>query len=91
MKAITGAYSYQSAIDDAVKELAKKGVTLKDKVGRNVQLETAVRRNVLAGIQETANNINRDIEDYLGCDGYEVTAHIGLDQLMQKHKENNMQ
>ena len=29
MKAITGAYSYQSAIDDAVKELAKKGVTLK--------------------------------------------------------------
>lgn len=77
IKAATGAYSYQSAIDDAVKELAKKGVTLKDKLGRNVQLETAVRRNILAGIQETANNINRDIEDYLGCDGYEVTAHIG--------------
>lgn len=77
IKVATGAYSYQTAIDDAVKELAKKGVTLKDKLGRNVQLETAVRRNVLAGIQETANNINRDIEDYLGCDGYEVTAHIG--------------
>ena len=77
IKAVTGAYSYQSAIDDAVKELAKKGVTLKDKLGRNVQLETAVRRNILAGIQETANNINRNIEDYLGCDGYEVTAHIG--------------
>lgn len=77
IKVATGAYDYQSAIDDAVKELAKKGITLKDKLGRNVQLETAVRRNVLAGIQETANNINRDIEDYLGCDGYEVTAHIG--------------
>lgn len=77
IKVTTGAYDYQSAINDAVKELAKKGVTLKDKLGRNVQLETAVRRNILAGIQETANNINRDIEDYLGCDGYEVTAHIG--------------
>lgn len=77
IKVVTGAYDYQSAIDDAVRELAKKGITLKDKLGRNVQLETAVRRNVLAGVQETANNINKDIEDYLGCDGYEVTAHIG--------------
>jgi len=77
IKVTTGAYDYQSAINDAVKELAKKGVTLKDKLGRNIQLEAAVRRNVLSGIQETANNINRDVEDYLGCDGYEVTAHIG--------------
>lgn len=77
MKVTSGAFDYNSAINTAVKKLANKGITLKDKLGRNVQLEVAVRRNVMSGIQETANNINRDIEEYLGCDGYEVTAHVG--------------
>ena len=77
MKVASGAFDYQSAISTACQELADKGITLKDKLGRNVQLEVAVRRNVLSGIHETANNINRDIEEYLGCDGYEVTAHTG--------------
>lgn len=73
----TGAFSYDKAISMACQKLADNGVTLKDKKGRNVQLEVAVRRNIMSGIQETANHINRDIEDYLGCDGYEVTAHLG--------------
>lgn len=77
MQTVTGAYSYTNAIQNTVQKLADTGITLKDKAGRNVQLEVAVRRNVLAGIQSTANNINRDIEKELGCDGYEVTAHIG--------------
>lgn len=77
MKVISGAFDYQSAIDTACRELANKGVTLQDKLGRNVQLEVAVRRNVLTGIRETVNHMNRDIEEYLGCNGYEVTAHIG--------------
>lgn len=77
MKVVSGAFDYQSAISTACQELANKGITLKDRLGRNVQLEVAVRRNILAGIQETANNVNRDIEEYLGCDGYEVTAHSG--------------
>lgn len=77
MKVASGAFDYQSATSAACQELANKGITLKDKLGRNVQLEVAVRRNILAGIQETANNVNRDIEEYLGCNGYEVTAHSG--------------
>ena len=77
MQTATGAYSYTNAIQNTVQKLADMGITLKDRAGRNVQLEVAVRRNVLAGIQSTANNINRDIEKELGCDGYEVTAHIG--------------
>lgn len=76
-KVSSGAFDYQSAINATCQELANKGVTLKDKLKRNVQLEVAVRRNVLSGIHETANNINRDIEEYLGCNGYEVTAHSG--------------
>lgn len=77
MKVASGAFDYATAINTACQELANKGITLKDKLGRNVQLEVAVRRNVMSGIQRTANNINRDIEEYLGCDGYEVTAHLG--------------
>ena len=77
MKVVSGAFDYQSAISTACQELAEKGITLKDRLGRNVQLEVAVRRNVMSGIQETANNINKDIDEYLGCDGYEVTAHTG--------------
>lgn len=77
MKVATGAFDYATAINHASQELANKGITLQDKLGRNVQLEVAVRRNVMAGIQKTANEINRDIEDELGCNGYEVTAHIG--------------
>lgn len=77
MEVVSGAFDYATAINSTCQELADKGITLKDKLGRNVQLEVAVRRNVLSGIQNTANNINREIEDYLGCDGYEVTAHIG--------------
>lgn len=77
MKAVTGAFNYNTAINIAVQRLADQGITLKDKLGRNVQLEVAVRRNVLSGIHETANSINRDIEESLGCNGYEVTAHLG--------------
>lgn len=77
MKVVSGAFDYQSAISTACQELADKGITLKDSLGRNVQLEVAVRRNVMYGIQETANKINKDIDKYLKCDGYEVTAHMG--------------
>ena len=77
MKVASGAFDYATAIKTACQELANQGITLKDKLGRKVQLEVAVRRNVMAGIQQTTNEINRNIEEYLGCDGYEVTAHIG--------------
>lgn len=77
IEAVSGAFDYNTVINNAVQKLANEGITLKDKLGRKVQLEVAVRRNVLNGIHETANNMNRDIEENLGCDGYEVTAHLG--------------
>ena len=77
MQVASGAIDYATAIKNIVQNLADAGITLKDKAGRKVQLEVAVRRNVMTGIQQTANSVNRDIEEYLGCDGYEVTAHLG--------------
>ena len=74
---VTGGRDYTSVIEDTVKKLSKEGITLKDSAGRKVQLEVAVRRNLLTGIKQTADKINNDIEKELGCNGYEVTAHSG--------------
>ena len=74
---VTGGLDYDTAIYNAVQDLASKGVTLQDSLGRNIALETAVRRNIRTGIKQTADTINRDIEKDLGCDGYETTAHLG--------------
>lgn len=53
MKVISGAFDYNTAIRDAVRQVAEKGVTLKDSAGRNTQLDVAIRRNVLR--RNTAN------------------------------------
>lgn len=78
---VTGGRDYISVIEDTVRDLAKKGVTLgyKNKKGKtiNVQLETAVRRNILTGVKQTADEVTSEIEDELGCNGYEVTSHSG--------------
>lgn len=69
--------NYITTIENTVRDLAKQGITLKDSAGRNVQLETAVRRNILTGVKQTADEITDDIEKELGCNGYEVTSHAG--------------
>lgn len=74
---ITGGQDYNSVIEKTVRNLAEKGITLKDSAGRQVQLETAVRRNLLTGVKQTADEITDDIEKELGCNGYEVTSHAG--------------
>lgn len=74
---ITGGQDYNSVIEKTVRNLAEKGITLKDSAGRQVQLETAVRRNLLTGVKQTADKIADDIEKELGCNGYEVVAHNG--------------
>lgn len=69
--------NYIQAIEDTVRDLAGKGITLTDSAGRQVQLEVAVRRNILSGIKLTADDINKIIERKLGCNGYTVPAHSG--------------
>lgn len=77
MQVISGGIDYNKAIYNTYKELAETGIKLEDKAGRKVQLDVAVRRNVLGGIQNTTNEINKSIFKELGCNGYEVSAHSG--------------
>lgn len=77
LKVITGAFDYNRAIYQSYKQIASSGLKMTDKAGRKVNIDVAVRRSILTGIQQTANAINEQVGKILGCDGYEVTAHIG--------------
>lgn len=77
LEVLSGNKTYVDAIYDTYKELAQKGIKLTDSMGRNVQLETAVERNLRAGLQNTANRISDSLFNELECNGYEVSAHIG--------------
>lgn len=77
LEVLSGEKTYVDAIYETYKELAQKGVKLTDSAGRNVQLETAIERNLRMGLQNTANRISDSIFNELDCDGYEVSAHIG--------------
>lgn len=77
LEVLSGNMTYQDAIYQTYKELAQNGIKLTDSIGRNVQLETAVARNLRMGLQNTANRISDSLFNELGCNGYEVSAHIG--------------
>lgn len=77
LKVASGSMSYDKAIYQSYKEIASNGLKTLDNGGRKTNIDVAVRRSVLTGIQQTANDINEEVGEILGCDGYEVTAHIG--------------
>ena len=77
LEVLSGSKTYDKAIYDTYKELAKKGIKLTDSMGRNVQLETAIERNLRMGLQNTADRISDNLFNELNCNGYEVSAHSG--------------
>lgn len=75
-KVITGAQDYQSAIREATKGLAEKGIlTLDYESGVHTSLEAAVRRNMMGGLGLMQEQISQQNHDDLGCDGWEISAH----------------
>ena len=76
MKVSTGAQDYNSAIRQATKALADKGiVTINYESGVHTSLESAVRRNVMGALGLMQEQISRQNHDDLGCDGWEISAH----------------
>lgn len=75
-KVSTGAQDYNSAIREAVKSLAEKGVrTIDYDSGAHTSVEAAVRRNIMGGLGLMQEKISRQNHDDLGCDGWEISAH----------------
>lgn len=76
-KVATGAQDYNSAIRDATRSLSDRGiVTIDYASGVHTSLEAAVRRNVMGGLGLMQERISRQNHDDLGCDGWEISAHM---------------
>lgn len=75
-KVVTGAQDYNSAVRQAVKGLADKGIfTIDYKSGTHRSIEVAVRDCVLGGLGLMDEKICQQNHDDLGCDGWEISAH----------------
>ena len=72
----TGAADYMTAIRQATRNLADKGLRVIDyESGVHTSLEAAVRRNIMGGLGLMQEKIIQETHDQLGCDGWEITAH----------------
>ena len=77
-KVVNGAQDYNSAVHDATRELAKRGIRVMDyESGVHTSLEAAVRRNIMGGLGLMNEQITQQNHDLLGCDGWEISAHGG--------------
>ncbi|KXL52002.1 phage minor capsid protein 2 [Anaerotignum neopropionicum] len=73
--AATGALDYNSAIKEAVKEMANSGLRIQYEKGYTKRLDSAVRQNVLDGISYIAQETAKATGEEFGADGVEISAH----------------
>lgn len=78
MQVTSGAFDYNAAVRFAVKDLARQGVgAVTYPTGHTDTIETAVRRAVVTGVNQTALQLQEALADEMGCDLVETTAHAG--------------
>lgn len=77
MQIESGAFDYQTAIRNAVREAAKKGSMVSYPSGHTDRLDVAVRRAVLTGVSQTTGQVALQNARDMGCDLMEITAHSG--------------
>lgn len=77
MKVSSGAFSYDKAIADAIKEAAVQGTEVLYPSQHVDKLDVAVRRAVLTGVNQTAAEMNLQYAKDQNCDYVETTAHEG--------------
>lgn len=72
----TGAADYNTAIRQATKNLADRGVrVINYESGIHTSLEAAVRRSIMGGLGLMNEQISLQNHDDFGCDGWEISAH----------------
>ena len=75
-KVAAGAQDYASAIREATRNLADRGIVSIDyESGVSTSLEAAVRRSVMGGLGLMQEKISQQNHDDFGCDGWEISAH----------------
>lgn len=74
----SGAISYNQAIRYAVKQLADSGIKVAEyESGHRDQIDVAVRRAVMSGVNAICQKYSEQSMEYLGTNLVEVSAHIG--------------
>lgn len=74
---VTGALDTETAIRRACAPLAKRGLrTIEQKSGRSVGIEYACRRYLMNQLGELDDEVQQVTHDELGCDGWEISAHL---------------
>lgn len=77
MEVSTGVKSYTQSIIDAIKNLSSKGAVITYPSGKNMSLESAVRMNIITGVNQTCGRLQELRADEMGWDLMELTAHSG--------------
>lgn len=77
MQVSSGAFTYDFAIKNAIRQVAKEGLKVQYPTGHVDKLDVAVRRAVLTGVNQSAAELNMMYADEIGADLVEVTAHTG--------------
>lgn len=78
MQVSSGAFTSGEAVKNAVKSLAEQGIeAITYPSGHKDTIETAVRRAVITGVNQTCLKMQEARADELGCDLVETTAHPG--------------
>lgn len=77
IEASSGAFSYEQAIQRAVKKAAVDGSTVTYTSGHTTSLDAAVRSSVITGLNQTAAKLTEMYSKELGAEYYETTAHAG--------------
>lgn len=74
----TGAVSYNQAIKPAVQQLAKSGIkTVNYESGHVDQIDVAVRRAVMTGVNQICDQYTKQSAEYLQTRYFEISAHSG--------------
>lgn len=77
MQVISGAFDYNTAIKNAIVFAAKQGVKVVYPTGAISSLDTAVRRSVLTGVNQTFAKITEMRAKEFDVDLMQTSAHIG--------------
>lgn len=77
MQIASGALSMPEAVRYAVQSAAKQGTQVRYPSGHSDQLDVAVRRSAVTGVNQTCAEIQLANAENMGCNLVEVTAHIG--------------
>lgn len=72
----TGITDYQSAIRDSIQNIGYNGLQVQYASGHHRRLDSAVRQNILDGVNQINQNASLMMSEALGFDAVELSAHL---------------